>query len=93
MECFYKDDHVGGADWDAGEVSCPFVAKYVSIRWRSGTGSAQFSFDGTTLHGYLSSDTDPDGTYPNEIVIKTEEGVSKIYTKNLAVHTSIRFWR
>lgn len=93
MRVFYQDDVYGGTVFSNSKVVCPFVAKYLSIRWRNGTGSIQYSFDGTTVHGYLSSDTDPDGTYPNEVTFKTEEGVSVVYLKNAAVRVSIRFWR
>ncbi len=77
---------------DDADIVCPFVASRISIRFKAGTGTGSFSFDGTNDHGHISVDSDPETAYSNEVTMKTE-GVSKIWLKNAGVTFAVRFWR
>jgi hypothetical protein len=89
-DCHYEEK-VGGASFAASVVTAPFNARFVKIHWVTGSGTLEFSFDGTNTHGKISPPANPRTAHPDTVQLEVE-GVSKVYLKN-TMTVAVTMWR
>lgn len=89
-DCHYEEK-VGGAAFANSVVTAAFNARFVKIHWTAGSGTLEFSFDGTSIHGKISPPAVPRTAHPSEVILEVE-GVSKVYLKN-TMTVAVTMWR